>query len=149
MAFDATTTMRAIESYLLQTGMFRHVQIGEPKQPPQGISAAIFMSAINTRSLSFTAAVEIHVVMVRLYHNLITDPAEVPFITLDDALLQLEEALHGDFTLEGTIRDVDFNGIHGAQYDAVFGYLDLSGVQYRVADVTIPLIVDSPTVMAA
>lgn len=149
MAFDARTTMTLLESYLLKTGMFRHVQIGEPKQPPQGITAAVYMAGINTSSLSFTAAQEVHVVMVRLYHWLTTDPAEVPFLTLDDVLLQLEEALHGDFTLGSSIRDVDFNGVLGAPYDAVFGYVELSGQQYRVADVTIPLIIDSPTAMAA
>lgn len=149
MPFDARTTLTLMESYLLKTGMFTHVQIGEPKQPPQGITAAVYMAAINTASLSFTAAQEVHVVAVRLYHWQDADPLEVPSLSLDDVLLQLEEALHGDFSLSATIRDIDFNGVLGAPYDAVFGYLELSGVHYRVVDVTIPLIVDSPTAMAA
>jgi len=48
----------------------------------------------------------------------------------------------GGFTLGGLVRDVDVNGEFGTPLEAVYGYVAIDGAMYRVATITIPVIVN-------
>ena len=51
--------------------------------------------------------------------------------------------IESDFDLDGTIRAVDVAGIYGQSLGAEWGEAEVGGVKYRIAIVSIPLIVDS------
>jgi len=57
--------------------------------------------------------------------------------------------LLGDYDLGGTVRTVDAAGQYGTAFGAEWGYVDLGGVMFRVADITVPLTVDDSATLSA
>lgn len=55
---------------------------------------------------------------------------------------QLMNVLTGKFTLGGEVMEVDLLGAYGAPLSAKPGYLNFDSHEYRIADVTIPIIAD-------
>lgn len=144
-AIDLTTSLRAIESYALACGYFTGVQIGEPRAVPQGgLTAAIIMQAQRVDHLVLDAPVEVHTVLLRVYRNMLAEPEEDGEILVSRAVSKfLTDLYNGSISLGGAIRHVDVAGAYGTPVGTRWGYLDVSGVMHRIADVTIPLVVDA------
>ena len=47
-----------------------------------------------------------------------------------------------DFDLNGTVANVDLLGAHGTPLQALFGYARFDNTTYRVATLTVPLIIN-------
>lgn len=150
MAFDIKTSLETIQSWLASSGDFPETRIGEPKAPSSApISAAIFMDRAAVVGSTLVDTIELHVVTVRLYTNMLEEPQEDIEIVMSQKLNRLVSNLLGDFTLGTSIRNVDAMGKHGTPLGATWGYLDLSGKMYRVVDVTVPLEVDGNSTFAS
>ena len=50
--------------------------------------------------------------------------------------------LSGEFDLGETIRNVDIGGMGGTPLSVDFGHLDVGGTIFRIADITVPMLVD-------
>jgi hypothetical protein len=70
--------------------------------------------------------------MVRLYAGLFTEPGDAIDPTLMQALDALLASYSGDFTLDGSVREVDLLGQYGDPLSAKAGYMLQSGTEYRV-----------------
>lgn len=151
MAFDVKSTLRSVESYLQASGYHAAgVQIGEPKQPPQtGFSAAVFMSHVGVATLTLTTTIELHVATVRVYRDMLAEPQENVELDMAVIVSKVMSDLAGEYDLGATIRNVDIGGQYGTPLSARWGYLDVSGVMYRIADITLPLIVDDSATLVA
>ena len=143
MPYDATPTLRALKSFLQTQPRINSAQIGEAHSPPSGkINAGVYMDGIRTPEAVLDATTKVVDVVVRLYLSF-TRLGEETELTMTQAVTELMGDIEGDFDLDGTIRNVDVAGQYGEGLAAEWGETELGGVQYRIVDVSIPLIVDS------
>jgi len=153
MPFQLRATLQAIQSHLAKSGYCRTNQIGEPKQASkERIAAAVFNRSARVIRVPLGGSPgteELHIINVRLYMNMMDQPQEQIEFLLNEAASSITEDLMADFDLGATVRHVDVGGIYGQPLEVVYGYLELSGVMYRVADLTVPLVVDNNVTLAA
>lgn len=152
MAFKVKSTLEAIQSYAMASGYFgSSVTVGEPKQPvaETSLSAAIFMSSVAVASLTLTKTIELHVTTIRIYRDMLAEPTANIEFELAEAVGDISSDLLGDYDLGETIRNIDVGGQYGSAMNTTWGYVDLSGKMYRIADISLPLIVDDSATLAA
>jgi hypothetical protein len=58
------------------------------------------------------------------------------------AMTGLIGAYSADFTLGGSVRNIDLLGEYGEKLGAQAGYITIGGVMYRIMTLTIPCIVN-------
>jgi hypothetical protein len=72
-----------------------------------------------------------------------TEPQDDVDTAITAAVDQLLSAYSSDFEFGGNVRNVDLLGASGVGLSAEFGYLNFTGgTTYRVATLTIPLIIN-------
>lgn len=146
MGLNIVALTDAVISHANASGFFAKVNGHEPKSAPagQGITAAVWLQslgpAIGASSLSSTSArLEYR---VRLYQNMLREPADA----IDPSLLAAADALlaaySGDLTLGGEVRDVDLLGAHGAPLSLLAGYVPFDNKLMRILDLIVPLIIN-------
>ncbi|MBC2903141.1 hypothetical protein [Streptomyces cupreus] len=147
MALNLTTYRDVAVSHAMATGLFGQVLDHEPVSAPgNGLSAAFWVSRIGpvpagSGLASTTARLEL---MGRLFLPADTEPQGGVDVDLTGAADALLTAYTGDFDFGGTVRNVDLLGAHGTSLSAVFGYTSFTGgTTYRVATLTIPLIINN------
>ena len=138
MAFLIKGTLQAIESYLLGNGWLRHVQVGEPKDPPASLTGALWMESMRVVGLTLQGTIELHVVTIRIYESAKTDPTEDTIFVLDQVVAQIEKDLIGEYDLGGTIRNIDGGGKHGVRFGSVMIDREQGGRQSGAADSASP-----------
>tara|TARA_Y100000310_G_scaffold326348_1_gene391138 strand:+ start:2279 stop:2734 length:456 start_codon:yes stop_codon:yes gene_type:complete len=144
MAFAIKSTLQAVETFLKASGYFQTVYVGEPKQPikAEKVSAAIFMANVAVTKLTLNSTIERHQVTVRIYRDALAEPQADTEYMLAEVVQKIVEDLAGDYDLGATIRAIDFAGMEGAGLRTDWGYLDIGGSMYRIADISLPLVVD-------
>jgi hypothetical protein len=145
MSLDSPGMTDAIVSHSLSLGLFERVNFSEPKNSPgNGLTAAVWLQSVNPVAVASGLAVTSARVEFtqRLYSNMLQEPQD----EIDPAMLSAVDVLMGvysaDFTLGGTVRNVDLLGAHGPGLSALAGYLSVDNKMFRVVDVTLPLIVN-------
>ncbi len=149
MAFAIKDTLVTVEGFLQASGYFQKTQVGEPKSPPrEDLSVSVFMANVALDRLFLDGGTgESHVVTVRIYKNMLSEPQENIEYDLAQVISQVTSDFLGDADLGSTIMTIDAGGIYGTAIRVDWGYLDVGGIMYRIADITLPLIVnDSATV---
>lgn len=142
---DITTILDAVQDHALTTGLFDSVNGHEPKAAPgSGLTAAVWPQTIGpARGASGLSTTSVRLpLMVRLYTLITQEPADAIDPTMVTAIDVLMGAYSGDFTLGGLIRSVDLLGAFGDPLGGQAGYLMQGGEEYRVWDITLPLIVN-------
>ena len=136
--FTLKSPLRAIESYLKASGWFAAVHVGEQPSlaPGPGIQAVVTVTGLRTAFVT-TAAQQVWTVRVKLYRDVLADPAAQSETDLARAVSEISEDLLGEFDLGGSIRNVD-----AANLSARWGHETVARVMYRVAVLTVPLIVN-------
>lgn len=142
MAVDVGEVLNQVKSFLQAQGRIRHVQLGEPKAPPQSaITAAVMMDRIRTPETVLDAATRTYEVQVRLYRGGLAD-GEATELELAEVVTAILTLLDDDADLGGNIRAVDVAGIHGAGVEIDWGFVEIDDVSYRTVEMSLPLIVD-------
>lgn len=144
MSLNATDLFDAVVSHALASGLFEQVNAHEPKNPPgNGLSCAVWGDRIGGIRSSGLASLSGRLVFtVRIFKGMTSEPADDIDKTVLGAVDSLFTAYCGDFTLGGLVREVDLIGAEGAGLDAVLGYISVDEIEYRVATITLPLIVN-------
>lgn len=145
MSLDTRPIKDAISSHAQATGQFDKVTGHEPKNAPgNGVWGAIWRQ--NTRAIALAsglAATSARVLfIVRIFINMLSDPQDEIDPRQDAAADALFTELVGDFTLGGTVRNIDVLGEFGDPLDLEAGYLDQDHKLFRVVDIKIPVIVN-------
>lgn len=144
MALDISTIITAVTDHALASGQFESVNGYEPKDSPPGggLTAAVWVQTIGpARGTSGLGSTSARVaLLVRLYTLMVQEPADAIDPALVTALDVLMTAYSGDFDLGGLVRHVDLLGAFGDPLGAQAGYLMQGGTEYRVMDITLPLI---------
>jgi len=142
MAFDITSTINVVVSFLQKRGEYSLVQIGEPKSPPRGdLAAAVFVSDASVVGVTLQTTIEIHELTIRLYRNMMEEPEEDNELRISQAVTGIVSDLLGDYDLGASVRNIAV-GEYGRTVSATYGYLDVGGTMYRMVDISVPLVVD-------
>lgn len=145
MGLDISTLLDKAISHAGALGLFEQVNGHEPLNPPAsgGLTCGVWVSdvtPVRTSGLVQTSArVELS---VRIYTTAVQEPMDAIDPAMVDATDQLLAAYIGDFTLGGTVRQVDIFGARGEPLRARPGYLTIDAATYRVMTITLPLIAD-------
>ncbi len=140
--YDPAAAINLIASHLKGRGSIKNVHIGLPKAPETSeIGAAVRMVGIRTPETVLEAPVRIYEVEVRLYRSAMDDGEETE-LKLAQVVGDVMAELGGDFTLGGNVRNVDVAGIYGASLEADWDDLESAGTDFRVCNITVPLVVD-------
>lgn len=149
---NITSILDGLVSHALASGWFMRVNQHEPKSAPigTGLTAAIWVQRISPVVGSGLATTSGRLEFTeRIYQNMLSEPQDSIDPTVISAVDVLMTAYSGDFELNGLVRNVDLIGTYGPPLSAQAGYLNQSGVMFRVMDITLPLIVNDLWTQAA
>ena len=150
MAFDIEATARVVQDALKDSRLFFSVEIARPGQPVgEGPSATISGESMRVVSTTLTNAIELHTLKVTLWRAMNTAGEEARELEAMTLASQVMDLFYEDFQLGGNIRAVDVGGIHSGGLEVDFTERNIDAAPYHIADITLPLIVDSATAMVA
>ena len=149
MAFDAAAVKSLyseVTSHASTLGIFPAGVTGHAPESPPGAGAAyaVWLSAITPLpKLSGLAATSGRIEFTgHIYEKARARPLD----QVDPAILLLATdliaAYSADLTLGGTVMAVDLLGAYGTPLQSEVVFADFQGVQLRVAEVTLPIILD-------
>lgn len=148
MSFDSAAVLSLfdqVKSHALRLGVFDRVNTHEPKNAPgNGLSCSIWTDTIDplpdAGSLIATSGrVAFH---VRVYSSMLQEPQDDIDPQILIAVVTLMGEYSGNFTLGGTVRNVDLLGAHGEALRAQAGYLDIDKKLHRVMVIVLPVIIN-------
>lgn len=148
MAFNqaaVTSLVSALESIAMTLGVFRTVNFHEPKSAPgSGLRVALWTQSIEPIPMaSGLASTSGYVVAnARVYGNMLAKPEDDVDPRLMTAMTTLMGAYSADFTLGGTVRNIDLLGQYGQKLSAQAGYITIDSAMYRIMTLAIPCIVN-------
>jgi hypothetical protein len=147
MAFDPTLFPAIVDALVSEAqtlGVFERVNGHEPKNKPgTHLTAAVWLRTLApARSSGLASTSAVLVFTVRIYTPATSLPADAIDPAVYDAMARLMASYSGDFTLGGLIRNVDLLGMTGTSLSAQTGYLDIDNHMFRIADITVPMIVN-------
>lgn len=139
----------AVASHAAATGMFGRVQSAEPKSAPttgrsRDMVCAVWPQVVRpalTSGLSSTSVVV--ELFVRLYIPAMAEPQGEIDPAMLDAVDTLCAAYVADLDLGvAAVRSIDVRGIAGTPLSVAAGFITIDHVTYRVATITLPVIVN-------
>lgn len=143
---DLLAYRAALMSHGQGLGLFEQVLGHEPVSAPgSGLTYAVWAGPVRpipARSglNSVTARLEMR---GRVFMPADSDPMDEVDAAVITAVSKLMGAYCGDFTLGDLVANVDLLGAHGAPLGADTGYTSFAGgTTYRVATLTIPLVIN-------
>ncbi|QIP87635.1 hypothetical protein GLX30_30445 [Streptomyces sp. Tu 2975] len=144
MSLATRDVLDAVVTHALSLGVFEQVNAHEPKNPPSsGLNCAVWTDRIGGLRSSGLSSLSARLVFsVRVFQSMQAEPVDDVDVALLDAVDALFTAYAGDFTLGGIVRNVDLMGSDGSGLDAIFGYITVDGIEYRVATITLPLLIN-------
>ncbi|HTY35423.1 hypothetical protein [Mycobacterium sp.] len=145
MSLDLTGILDGLVSHASATGYFQRVNTHEPKSAPGwGLTCAIWAQEI--APLPAASGLAATSTLVTFSLRIYTDMLQEPLDQIDPKVLAatdvLMEAYSGNFTLGGTVRDIDLLGQFGRGLNAEAGYINLNQKQLRCMTINVPLVVN-------
>jgi len=139
------TTLVNLRSALKKMAIFREVKAVEPKGAPgSGLTACVYLNSIAPAAgvSGLNAATGVYIYTIRLYTNMLQEPAEKIDTILAHAIDKVFTMLAGDVDLGASVRNIDVFGECGTQLKATAGYVEVDHLMYRSVDITLPLIIN-------
>jgi len=142
---DLMTYRSAATSHAQSLGLFEQVLGHEPVSAPgSGLIYALWVKRITPiPARSGLASVSARLELTgRVFIPADTEPQDEVDIAVTAAVDGLMRVYAGDFELGGSVANVDLLGMHGAALGAEFGFTRFDSTTYRVATLTVPLIIN-------
>lgn len=145
MTLQVDDILSAVTSHALAAGYFERVNTHEPKSAPGGgLTVAVWVQRIGAArgASGLASTTSLLVLNLRIFQNMLSEPQDMIDPGLMKALDALMAAYSGDFTLSGTVRNVDLQGQFGTELSAEAGYVQQDSKLFRCVTITLPLIVN-------
>jgi hypothetical protein len=147
MAFDEAAVDSLIDkiaSHANTLGFFEDVITHEPKSAPgPGMYLSIWLTRLRPVQSSGLASVSGLVVLtLRVMCNMLREPQDAIDADVLKATSALLGAYTGDFDLGQSVRAVDLLGMEGVPLDVPTGYITIGSTMYRIAEITLPVIIN-------
>jgi hypothetical protein len=149
LAFNSAAVSDLFAAMLSTAGrlsVFSRTPVGhEPRNAPGlGLSYALWWSRITPypRGSGLAAVSGVVTFSGRIYKSLDSKPENDIDPDLLSATCTLMAAYAGGFTLGETVRNIDLLGQSGQMLDAQPAYLEQDGKHFRIAELTMPVIID-------
>jgi hypothetical protein len=142
---QTSAILDAVVSHAQTTGHFENVNQYEAKSAPgRGIHCGVWSeSAVALRNGSGLDSTSVRAIFtVQVLCSVDRDPQDDIDVDITNAVDALMTNYNGDFTLDGLIRNIDVFGQYGTPLGWVMGHTNISGKPFRVAAITLPLIID-------
>ena len=120
------------------------VKLGEFTKPPDGgLAAAIWMLNSGVyRVYANGGTAEFYNVRLRIYRNAFAEDAFMNEWEMAKAVNETLDNLLTDADLNSTVMSIDPGGISGNTVTTEWGYTEINNVMFRIADITLPILVD-------
>lgn len=146
MAIDIGSILDGLVSHAQTSGYFDSVnetKVDEPQGASAGITLGIWADDFGPIRSSGLNSTSLRIVFkARLFSSTEAAPESYLDRAMVDAAGALFAAYSGDFELGGEARAVDLLGMHGIPLSCNAHYMNLSGIIFRVYDITIPILVN-------
>lgn len=146
MALDIGSVLDKLVSHALASGHFESVNEFKVDEPSgSGIVIGIWGDDITPLKSSGLASTSVRITFkVRLFSSTEAAPESYLERAMVDATSALLTAYSGDFELGGDVgaRNIDLLGSEGQPLSANAHYMNLSGVIFRVMDITLPVLIN-------
>jgi hypothetical protein len=145
---NAASIQDKVYSHCARTGVFDTVNGHEVKNAPgKGTHAELFLDTIDPLQVSGLASTSVRLAWkIRISTDMLAEPQDDIDPRIANAADVLFSSLHGDFKLDDDavddVRFLDLLGAHGPALAAKAGYISRDSKQYRVMDVTVPVILN-------
>lgn len=153
MAFNISNTLDVLLSHVAASGHVSSNSMGEPIEPPSGdkLHGSVYMRSTTVQILYGDGGTqELHVAVARLYRPVMREPTDQGERELAIATSELMQDFAQDFTLGGTVREIDLAGGQGGEaMGAEWGHVVIKDLMYRVVDITVPIVIDDSAAAAA
>lgn len=153
MSFDVATTLDTIATALasMSPQRFSYVFIGNPptKVLPAGFTALVTMDSARVVETTLVSTIEVHTARIGMYR------AQAEAADAEDAKMryrivpEVMDILKGDFTVGGTIRNIDFGGQYGQTPGVEYDEVEIADKPYWTAHLVVPFIVDPDATFVA
>lgn len=144
MSLNTVALLAAVQSHAQSLGLFEQVLLHEPENAPDnGLCAACVLSdgaPVPGQSGLVSTSWRLQV-SVRIYLNLLHEPQDGNEVLIAGAVDALISDYTAAFTLGGLVEEVDVMGAYGAPLAWKFEYATHNHKLYRIATITLPMIV--------
>lgn len=143
MALAPKPLTAALESHALKLGVFRRVNVQEPKNAPgQGLTCSIWLDEIRPARSGINSTSALVVYKARIQSDMLAKPLDDIDPRIATAVSAFIGAVTMDHRLGGLVRSVDIFGAEGIRLGGLMGYMNQDGREYRVFVLSIPLVVN-------
>jgi hypothetical protein len=136
----------ALQSHALSLGIFRRVNQHEPENAPgEGLSCSIILGPIaaNGQFSGLGSVSGTITFLVMVWNSMMQKPLDGVDPAILTAVSTLLNEYSGNFTLGGTVRDIDLLNLRA---DPV--YVEQEGKQFRVEQINLPIVINDLWVMS-
>jgi hypothetical protein len=144
---DAVSTLfSSLESHALSLGIFRRVDNHEPENAPgDGISCSIILGPIAASgAMSGLGSVSGTITfLIMIWSSMMQKPLDGIDPGVLTAVSTLLNEYSGNFTLGGTVRDIDLLSLRAEPV-----YVEQEGKQFRVEQISLPIVIDDLWIMS-
>jgi hypothetical protein len=130
----------ALESHAKSLGIFRRVNNHEPENAPgEGLSCSIILGPIaaDGRMSGLSTVSGTITFNVLIFNPMMQKPLDGVDPAVLTAVSTLLNAYSGSFTLGGTVRDIDLLSLRAEPV-----YVEQDGKQFRVEQITLPIVIN-------
>jgi hypothetical protein len=141
---NVTTLTAKVVAHAMSTKRFSRVNTSENRSVSKGLSAELWFQRLTPiGAQSGLASVTVRVEFtLRIRSELPRGNSD----QIDPEILKAVDDLLNryctNFTLGGAVKEVDIFGANGAGLESNAGYIKIDDVDYRVVDITLPLIIN-------
>jgi hypothetical protein len=141
---NITDIFDEVVSHASRLGVFSSVNTSDPTNTPSAeLSAYISIASCRTIQASGLNTTSARLELtVQIFTSTIQSPVDTMDMELLNAVDLLIASFCNDFTLDGELRMVDILGSEGDPLGVSFGYVDQDDNTYRVAVITLPLLIN-------